>query len=106
MRGGPDLVLLGSRGSRQRCGVEGCGVEDIHIEGVSVEEAWARLKADPASVLIDVRTSAEWAYIGLPDLNGIGKHPVLVEWQAFSGERPNTAVVGHLRETLAAVATT
>lgn len=75
-------------------------MEEIHIEGVSVEEAWARLKADSASVLIDVRTIAEWAYVGLPDLDQLGKRPVLVEWQGFPGDRPNTAFVERLSEAL------
>ena len=73
-------------------------MEDIHIEGVSVEDAWARLEADSASVLIDVRTIAEWAYVGLPDLNGIGKRPILVEWQGFPGDRLNSAFVERLSE--------
>ena len=75
-------------------------MEEIHIESVSVEDAWARLKADSASVLIDVRTIAEWAYVGLPDLDAIGKRPVLVEWQGFPGDRPNTAFVERLSEAL------
>ncbi len=52
-------------------------VGEVHIEAVSVEEAWARLKGDAGSALIDVRTIAEWAYVGLPDLSPIGKRPVL-----------------------------
>ena len=55
-------------------------VGEVHIAAVSVEDAWARLKSDSRSVLIDVRTIAEWAYVGLPDLSSIGKRPVLVEW--------------------------
>jgi rhodanese-related sulfurtransferase len=50
---------------------------------VSVEDAWQRLTSDPASVLIDVRTRAEWTFVGLPDLSTIGKQPVLMEWQQF-----------------------
>ena len=53
------------------------------IADVSVEETWQRLSSDPSSVLIDVRTKAEWAFVGLPDLSFIGKQPVLIEWQQF-----------------------
>ncbi|KAB2914762.1 MAG: rhodanese-like domain-containing protein [Hyphomicrobiaceae bacterium] len=70
------------------------------IQVVSVEETWARLKGDPGSVLIDVRTIAEWAYVGLPDLSSIGKRPVLVEWQEFPGDRLNAAFVERLGEAL------
>ena len=73
---------------------------EVHIASVSVEETWARLKRDAGSVLIDVRTIAEWAYVGLPDLSTIGKRPVLVEWQGFPDDRLNTAFVERLTEAL------
>jgi rhodanese-related sulfurtransferase len=53
------------------------------IEDVSVVDAWRKLASDSSSILVDVRTRAEWAYVGLPDLSGIGKQPVLAEWQDF-----------------------
>lgn len=76
---------------------------EVHIESVSVEEAWTRLKGDAGSVLIDVRTIAEWAYVGLPDLSAIGKRPVLVEWQGFPDDRLNAAFVERLTEALAPI---
>jgi rhodanese-related sulfurtransferase len=75
-------------------------VGDVHIEAVSAQEAWARLKSDAGSVLIDVRTIAEWAYVGLPELSSIGKRPVLVEWQGFPDDRLNTAFVERVIEAL------
>ena len=59
----------------------------VHIEDVPVTEVWKRLSSDAASVLIDVRTRAEWAYVGLPDLSGIGKQVIMVEWQTFPDNR-------------------
>ena len=73
---------------------------EVHIQAVSVEDAWARLKGDAGSVLIDVRTIAEWAYVGLPDLSQIGKRPVLVEWQGFPDDRLNTSFVERITEAL------
>jgi rhodanese-related sulfurtransferase len=75
-------------------------VGEVHIASVSVEEAWTRLKGGARSVLIDVRTIAEWAYVGLPDLSTIGKRPVLVEWQGFPDDRLNTAFVERITEAL------
>lgn len=75
-------------------------VGEVHIAAVSVEDAWARLKSDSRSVLIDVRTIAEWAYVGLPDLSSIGRRPVLVEWQGFPDDRLNTAFVERVTEAL------
>ena len=78
-------------------------MSEVHIASVSVEEAWTRLKRDAGSVLIDVRTIAEWAYVGLPDLATIGKRPVLVEWQGFPDHRLNTAFVERVTEALAPI---
>lgn len=76
---------------------------DVQIESLSVEETWARLKGDTTSVLIDVRTSAEWAFVGLPDLSSLGKRPVLVAWQDFPSNQVNPAFVDRVAEALAAV---
>ena len=54
---------------------------------VTPEEAWGALKSEPGATLVDVRTAAEWNYVGLPDLAQIGKTLLRVEWQSFpSGE--------------------
>jgi rhodanese-related sulfurtransferase len=50
---------------------------------VTAQQAWERLAADPRSELIDVRTAAEWSYVGLPDLTQLGKSLLRVEWQAY-----------------------
>lgn len=73
---------------------------DVQIESITVDETWARLKRDAGSVLIDVRTIPEWAFVGLPDLSSIGKRPVLVEWQGFPDDRLNTAFVDRVVEAL------
>lgn len=56
-------------------------IEVVHIEDVPVEDVWAQLEKDTASALIDVRTRAEWAFVGVPDLAEIGKRVLTVEWQ-------------------------
>ena len=53
------------------------------IDDVSVVDAWDRIKSDPTAVLVDVRTRAEWNFVGLPDLSSVGKKPITVEWQTF-----------------------
>lgn len=67
-----------------------------HVEDVTVQEAWNRLSGDPGSVLIDVRTRAEWAFVGLPDLAEIGKRVVMVEWQTFPDNRVDPAFAERL----------
>ena len=76
---------------------------EVHIDSLPVEETWTRLGQDAGSVLVDVRTGAEWAFVGLPDLTSVGKRPVLVEWQEFPVKRVNQAFVSQLSEALAAV---
>jgi rhodanese-related sulfurtransferase len=57
--------------------------EVVHIEDVPVEDVWAHLSGDAGAVLIDVRTRAEWTFVGLPDLSAIGKRVLTVEWQTY-----------------------
>ena len=71
------------------------------VEHVSVTDVWTRLGSDRASVLIDVRAAAEWAFVGVPDLSEIGKSPVFVEWQSFPSGAVNPAFGEHLTAALA-----
>ena len=41
------------------------GIGPVKVDDVEVKEVWERLKRDPGSVLIDVRTQAEWTYVGV-----------------------------------------
>lgn len=50
---------------------------------ISTAEAWALLEKEPKAQLIDVRTAAEWTFVGLPDLSGLGRDVHCVEWQSF-----------------------
>ena len=74
-------------------------MEAVHIQDVPVEEVWAHLEEDPGSVLIDVRTRAEWTFVGLPDLEKIGKRVLTVEWQTS----PDSKIDAGFPERLGAV---
>jgi rhodanese-related sulfurtransferase len=52
---------------------------------ISAAEAWERLKADSRAQLVDVRTVAEWNFVGLPDLSSLGRQVHCIEWQQFPG---------------------
>ena len=47
------------------------------------KEAWEILAKEPDAVLVDCRTDAEWNFVGLPDLSGVGKEVALIPWQVF-----------------------
>ncbi len=36
-------------------------------------EAWVVLQTEPKAQLVDVRTTAEWNFVGLPDLSALGR---------------------------------
>ena len=57
------------------------------IEDVPVLETWKRLEGDPKAVLVDVRTRAEWAFVGIPDLSRLDREVLLMEWQTFPDNR-------------------
>ena len=64
------------------------------------EETWQVLAKEPGAVLVDVRTAAEWSYVGLPDLSSIGAPLLRVEWQTFPTGAVNPAFVATLDEAL------
>jgi rhodanese-related sulfurtransferase len=39
------------------------------------------------AVLVDVRTKAEWKFVGVPDLSSLGREAVFIEWIATDGTR-------------------
>ena len=58
---------------------------------LTVEEAWSLLKDDPQAVLVDIRTQAEWSYVGVPDLSAVDREPVFAQWllAPAMSENPN-----------------
>ncbi len=60
---------------------------------VTSREAWEVLERDPKAVLLDVRTEAEWSYVGLPDLSVLEKPTLRVSWQKYPELNLNTGFV-------------
>ncbi len=57
--------------------------DDPYAGDVAPREAWAILEKDPKAVLIDVRTDAEFSYVGVPDLSRLSKETAIVSWKLF-----------------------
>ena len=69
---------------------------------ISVDDAWKLVQDDEAAILVDVRTDAEWNYVGIPDLSAAGKKPALLPWQLFPTMQTNGAFLEQLAQTGAA----
>ena len=54
---------------------------------ISVTKAWDDLVSASNATLIDVRSTAEWTFVGVPDLEPIGKAAILVAWNEFPSGR-------------------
>ncbi|PZW45908.1 rhodanese-related sulfurtransferase [Humitalea rosea] len=67
------------------------------VPDISATEAWAAIRSDPDAVLVDVRTDAEWTFVGVPDLSEAGKQTVLIPWQVYPSMQVNGAFAEHLR---------
>jgi len=63
---------------------------------LNAAEAWRMMEEDPDAILIDVRTVAEWVYVGLPDLSRLGRGVVCVQWATWPDMRPNPDFVPHV----------
>lgn len=73
------------------------------IRDVEVGEVWERLKSDSTAVMVDVRTRAEWSFVGVPDLSSAGKQLVMVEWQSFPDSKVDPQFADKLTTALEAV---
>ncbi len=60
-------------------------------------QAWKLLSDNPQAVLVDVRTDAEWRFVGVPDLSSLGREVVFIEWNTTDGTH-NENFAGELRD--------
>lgn len=60
-------------------------------------EAWKLLSDNANAVLVDVRTDAEWRFVGVPDLSSLGREAVFIEWNTSDG-RHNANFADELRD--------
>lgn len=74
----------------------------MSVDDVPVAETWARLETDNTAVLIDVRTKAEWTFVGVPDLSALGRQVVTLEWQTFPDSRVDPGFADRLAGQLEA----
>jgi len=56
---------------------------------ITPQESWKLLSDNPVAVLVDCRTEAEWKWVGMPDLSGLGRDVVTIEWTTAQGPNEN-----------------
>lgn len=70
------------------------------IEQMKPQDAYETLRSNPAAALVDVRTQAEWNFVGIPDTRDLGNTLALVEWQRFPDMAVNSAFADELTAQL------
>ena len=84
------------------CGGRGNVLSELRLDMLEIFSRLTRMhcsRANSTSVLIDVRTQAEWTYVGTPDIQALGKTPLFLEWQSY----PSMAVDANFTARLEAL---
>lgn len=68
------------------------------VENVAPTQTWEALLADESAQLVDVRTDAEWNFVGLPELRESGKRTILIPWQIYPTMQHNGSFAGDLKD--------
>lgn len=69
---------------------------------ITPAEAWDGLRNEPKAQLLDVRTMAEWNFVGVPDVSSLGRKVHCVEWQGFPTGARNPGFADEATQVLAA----
>lgn len=67
---------------------------------VDPEQAWQFIVEEQDARLIDVRTRAEWGFVGVPDLTELGQRPLFIEWVSWPDMTPNPRFAAEVEEAL------
>jgi rhodanese-related sulfurtransferase len=73
----------------------------LYAGDVSASVAWNGLSGSAEAALIDVRSKAEWVYVGVPVVSSIGKKTLLIEWDDFATGAIVPDFLGRLNSALA-----
>lgn len=76
-------------------------MSDTYAGDITPNQAWTFLQENEKAVLIDVRTAAEWAWVGQVDLGALSKSHHCVEWVRFPDGSANEAFVEEVQALVA-----
>lgn len=57
--------------------------QTLTVKDMTPPEVWHALSTDPNTALVDVRSRAEWTFVGVPDLSELNRTLALVEWRHY-----------------------
>lgn len=77
----------------------GTGVSPL-VGEADPAEAWRILSDDVDARLIDVRTRAEWGFVGVPDVQELGQSTLFIEWSVFPDMSVNTRFAEEVEQAL------
>ncbi|MCP3690015.1 MAG: rhodanese-like domain-containing protein [Gammaproteobacteria bacterium] len=72
--------------------------EGAYAGDITPLQSWDMLEVDANAILLDVRTDAEFAYVGFPDLERLGKKTIFVSWVLFPDSRLNADFLGQINK--------
>ena len=98
------ILTVVKRGGKIRIkrGRIGVSTKEGLVGGVSAGEAFAFLRSSPSAVLVDVRSAAEWNFVGVPDLSDLRKVTVFAQWQLYPSMEKSATFVEGLEQALQA----
>lgn len=76
------------------------GENPRYVGDVEPAEAWRAIVDNSKSYLVDVRTVAEWTFVGAPDLSQAAKELWRIEWKTFPSMAHNTAFFAGLAQAV------
>ena len=83
--------------SRPRADREASAGPGRFLGDISSAQVWQNLQHEAVAVLVDIRTRAEWTFVGGPDLSSLGKSLLQVEWLVFPTMERNPRFVRELQ---------
>jgi rhodanese-related sulfurtransferase len=68
------------------------------VDNVAPTQTWEALRSNANVQLVDVRTDAEWNFVGVPDLAASGKQAILIPWQLYPTMQRNGSFEDNLKQ--------
>lgn len=71
-------------------------MQQLYKGDVEPKQAFDMLKAEQEAVLVDVRTDAEWKFVGYADLSQISKKCIFLDWRVYPTMSFNSNFISEL----------